>query len=179
MAKLVYGLQMTLDGFIDHTAFDPSAKLFRYFIGHTERVAGSVYGRTMYEIMRYWDDDQPEWGPDEHEYARVWRATPKWVVSGSLQPADLGPNATLVADGDLEGFIRRLKADHHGEIEIAGSRVANSVGELGLIDEYTIYLHPVVLGQGNPFFRGARPPLRLVAKEQLDDNVVSLTYVPG
>jgi dihydrofolate reductase len=176
VAKLVYGLQMTLDGYADHTAFNPSAKLFRHFIDHTREVAGSVYGRTMYEVMRYWDDDQPEWEPEEHEYGEVWRDTPKWVVSKTLD--SVGPNATLVKD-DLEGFIRRLKAEHEGEIEIAGPRLANSVGELGLIDEYRIYLHPVVVGQGKPFFAGPPPALHLAATEQLDDDVIRLTYVPA
>ena len=176
MAKIVYGLQMTLDGYADHTAFNPSAKLFRHFIEHTREVAGSVYGRTMYEVMRYWDDDQPEWDEAEHEYAKVWRDTPKWVVSSTLE--SVGPNATLVAD-DLEGLIRRLKAEHEGEIEVAGPRLAHSVGELGLIDEYRIYLHPVVVGEGKPFFAGPTPPLRLAAHDQIDDDVVRLTYIPA
>ena len=176
MATIVYGLQMTLDGYADHTAFNPSPKLFRHFIDHTREVAGSVYGRTMYDVMRYWDDDQPEWDDAEREYAEVWRETPKWVVSSTLE--SVGPNATLVADG-LEGMIRRLKAEHDGEFEVAGPRLAHSVGELGLIDEYRIYLHPVVVGHGKPFFAGSPPPLRLVANEQVDDDVIRLTYVPA
>ena len=176
MAKLVYGLQMTLDGFVDHTAFNPSEKLFRHFIEHTGQVAGSVYGRTMYEVMRYWDDDQPEWEPAEHEYAAAWRRAPKWVVSRTLE--SVGPNATLISD-DLGGFLRRLKAAVDGEIEIAGTILAQSATDLGLIDEYRVYLHPVAIGQGKPFFASAPPALRLVANEQLDENVVSLTYVPA
>jgi dihydrofolate reductase len=176
LAKLVYGLNQTLDGYVDHTAFEPGPKLFRHFIDHTRSVAGSVYGRTMYEVMRYWDDDQPEWGPDEHEFAAAWRAHPKWVVSRTLE--SVGPNATLVGE-DLEGLISRLKAEHDAEIEIAGTLLAQSATELGLIDEYRIYLHPIVLGQGKPFFAGPTPPLRFVAQEQLDDDVIRLTYVPA
>ena len=78
---------------------------------------------------------------------------------------------------DLEGLIRKLKAERDGEIEVAGTVLAQSVTELGLIDEYRIYLHPVVLGQGKPFFAGTPPPLRLLAHEQIDDDVVRLTYV--
>ena len=174
MAKLVYGLNQTLDGYVDHTAFNPSPKLFRHFIEAAERGEGSIYGRSMYEIMRYWDDDQPEWDSEEHAFAAAWRSSPKWVVSRTLE--SVGPNATLVAD-DLEGLIRRLKAEHEGEIEVAGTVLAQSVTELGLIDEYRIYLHPVVLGQGKPFFAGTPPPLRLIAHEQIDDDVVRLTYV--
>ena len=179
MAKIVYGLNQSLDGFVDHQVMPvPGPKLFRHFIELAEGVAGSIYGRTMYGFMRYWDDDEPEWDDAEREYAAAWRSNPKWVVSRTLQPADLGPNATLVGD-DLEGFLRKLKAEREGEIEIAGTLVAQSATELGLIDEYRIYLHPVVLGQGKPYFAGPTPPLRLAAHEQLDDDVVRLTYVPA
>jgi dihydrofolate reductase len=178
VAKLVYGLNQTLDGFVDHTAFNPGSKLFRHFIDQTTRMAGSVYGRTMYEVMRYWDDDQPEWDDSEREYAAAWRDTPKWVVSTTLKPDDLGPNATLVSD-DLEGLLRRLKAEHDGELEIAGTVLAQSATELGLIDEYRIYLHPVVLGRGKPFFAGPTPPLRLAGTEPVDDDVIRLTYEPA
>jgi dihydrofolate reductase len=176
VAKLVYGLNQTLDGYVDHTAFNPSPKLFRHFIESAERGAGSVYGRTMYEIMRYWDDDQPEWDSEEHAFAAAWRNQPKWVVSRTLE--SVGPNATLVSD-DLEGLLRRLKAERDGEIDVAGTLLARSVAELGLLDEYRIYLHPIVLGQGKPYFAGTPPPLRLVATEQVDDDVVRLTYVPA
>ena len=176
MAKLVFGMNQSLDGYVDHMAFAPSTMLFRHFIEAAERSAGSVYGRTMYEIMRYWDDDQPEWDSEEHAFAAAWRSQPKWVVSRTLET--VGPNATLVAD-DLEGLIRRLKAERDGEIEVAGTLVAKSLTELGLIDEYRIYLHPVVLGQGKPFFAGPRPQLRLVAHDQIDDDVLRLAYIPA
>src|SRR5690606_34254770 len=104
-----------------------------------------------------------------------WRKQPKWVVSRSLQ--SVGPNATLVG-GDLEGTIRRLKAEHEGEIEVAGPNLAHSLTELGLIDVYRIYLHPVVLGGGTPYFAGARPRLRLMANDLIDEDVLRLLYVP-
>ena len=103
--------------------------------------------------MRYWDDDLPEWDAEEREYAAVWRAQPKWVVSRSLK--SVGPNATLV-EGDVEAAIRGLKAQLDGEIEVAGPVLAGSLTDLGLIDEYRIYLHPIVLGRGRPFFTGPR-----------------------
>jgi dihydrofolate reductase len=176
MAKLVFGMNQSLDGYVDHTEFGPSPTLFRHFIEGTERLAGSVYGRRMYEIMRYWDDDQPELGADEQAFAQAWRKQPKWVVSRSLTP--VGPNATLVT-GDLETAIRKLKAERDGEIEVAGPNLARSLTELGLIDEYQIYLHPVVLGHGTPYFAAPRPPLRLVAHDRIDENVIRLTYVPA
>ncbi len=176
MAKLVFGMNQSLDGYVDHTEFGPSPALFRHFIAEAEGQAGSVYGRQMYEIMRYWDDDHPEWGADERAFAAAWRRQPKWVVSRSLQ--SVGPNATLLED-DLERAIRELKAGREGEIEVAGPRLAHSLTGLGLIDEYRIYLHPVVLGRGTPYFAGPRPPLRLVASDRIDGDVIRLTYVPA
>jgi dihydrofolate reductase len=176
MAKLVFGMNQSLDGYVDHMAFAPDATLFRHFIEEAERQAGSVYGRRMYEIMSYWDDDHPEWDAEERAFAKAWQNQPKWVVSRTL--TSVGPNATLV-DGDLEGAIRKLKAERDGEIEVAGPDLAQSLTKLGLIDEYRIYLHPVVLGGGTPYFAGPRPPLRLVGHDRIGEEVIRLTYVPA
>ena len=176
MAKLVFAMNQSLDGYVDHDKFAPGPTLFRHFIEQAQMQAGSLYGRKIYEIMRYWDDDHPEWGVDEWAFATAWRKQPKWVVSRTL--TSVGPNATLVA-GDLGTAIRKLKAEQEGEIEIAGPVLAGKVTELGLIDEYQIYLHPVVLGEGNPYFAALRPPLQLKACEPIDENVLRLTYVPA
>lgn len=176
MAKFVFGMNQSLDGYVDHTGFAPGPRLFRHFIDEARAQAGSLYGRRIYEIMRYWDEDQADWDADRHAFAAAWRKQPKWVVSRSLQ--SVGPNATLIGN-DLEGDIRRLKAGHEGEIEVAGPGLARSLTELGLIDEYRIYLHPVVLGHGKPYFAAARPPLRLVAHERMDGDVLKLVYVPA
>lgn len=176
MAKLVFGMNQSLDGYVDHTGFAPGPRLFRHFIDEARAQAGSLYGRRIYEIMRYWDEDQADWDADRHAFAAAWRRQPKWVVSRFLQ--SVGPNATLIGH-DLEGEIRRLKAGLEGEIEVAGPGLARSLSELGLIDEYRIYLHPVVLGHGKPYFAAARPPLRLVAHERMDGDVLKLVYVPA
>lgn len=176
MAKLVFGMNQSLDGYVDHTAFSPDPTLFRHFIKEAQGQAGSVYGRQMYEIMRYWDDDQPGWSAEEHAFAAAWRTQPKWVVSRTLQ--SVGPNARLI-EGDLEGAIRKLKAERDGEIEVAGPELARSLTELGLIDEYRIYLHPVVLGHGKPYFAGPRPPLRLMTHDRIGEDVIRLIYVPA
>jgi dihydrofolate reductase len=176
MAKLVFGMNQSLDGYVDHTAFAPGPKLFRHFVEEAQTQAGSVYGRVVYELMRYWDDDQPEWNADEHAFAAAWRKQPKWVVSRTLK--SVGPNATLITD-DLETAVRKLKAERDGEIEVAGPTLAHGLAELGLIDEYRIYLHPVVIGHGKPYFGGPRPPLHLVANDRLEEDVIRLTYVPA
>lgn len=176
MAKLVFGMNVSLDGYVDHEGFAPGPQLFRHFVEQARVQAGSLYGRRLYEVMRYWDEDHPEWDAAERDFAAAWRGHPKWVVSRSL--TSVGPNATLVGD-DVEAVIRELKANVAGEIEVGGPDLARSLGDLGLIDEYRIYLHPVVLGRGKPFFAGPRPPLRLVASDPMGEDVIRLTYVPA
>ena len=177
MAKLVFGMHQSLDGYVDHKAFAPiDITLFRYFIKRIRDVAGGLYGSHLYEIMRYWDEDLADWEADEHEFAALWRKMPKWVVSGSLD--SVGANATLLK-GDLETEIRALKAGHAGEIDVGGPDLAASLGALGLIDEYRIYLHPIVLGGGKRFFTKVRPRLRLVGSDRIGEDVIRLTYVPA
>ncbi len=139
-------------------------------------LTGSVYGRRVYEVMRYWDEDRPEWSAEQRDFAAVWRRQPKWVVSRSLK--SVGPNATLVED-DLEAVIGGLKARLDGEIEVAGPELAGSLTDLGLIDEYRLYFRPVVLGRGKPFFARPRPPLRLVATDPVGEDAIRLTYIPA
>src|SRR5271168_5158307 len=128
MAKLVYGMNQSLDGYVDHLEFRPSPALFRHFIEQVRNLTGSVYGRRIYEVMRYWDEDCPDWGAEEHDFAAAWRSQPKWVVSRTLK--SVGPNATLVED-DIEAVIRGLKAQPVGEIEVAGPDLAGSLTDLG------------------------------------------------
>ena len=181
MAKLVFGMNMSLDGYVDHEAFAPDRVLFQYFIEQTRNVTGSIYGRGLYEVMRYWDQDDwnqhdPARATDLSAYADAWRRMPKWVVSRSLK--SVGPNATLVGD-DFEAVIRGLKADLDGEIAVGGPKLAASLTKLGIIDEYHLILHPVVLGRGNPYFAGVPPPLRLVASDRIGEGAIKLTYVPA
>ncbi len=175
MATLVHGMNTSLDGYVDHTGFAPGPVLFRHFIDQAREQAGSLYGRRLYELMRYWDDDHPEWDADRRAFAEAWRAQPKWVVSRSLKT--IGPNATLIGE-DVEAAVRALKARVTGEIEVGGPDLARGLAELGLIDAYRLYVHPVVLGGGTPFFAGPRPRLRLDACDRIDADVVRLTYVP-
>jgi len=184
VAKIVFGMTQSLDGYVAGVQGElepplhgpPGAAFFRYWIEYVRNLAGSLYGRRMYEVMRYWDEDQPEWDAAEHEFAAVWRAHPKWVASRSLKVA--GANATLVGD-DLEGFVRRLKVDVEGTIAVAGPDLAASLTDLALIDEYQLYFRPVVLGCGKPYFARARPTLRLVAADRVGEDALRLTYVSG
>jgi dihydrofolate reductase len=179
MGKLIFGLSQSLDGYVGGVAGElslppPCPALFSHFTDWVGGLAGSLYGRRVYELMQYWDEDRTEWGAAERAFAAAWRGQPKWVVSRTLK--SVGPNATLVSD-DLEVFARRLKHDVEGEIEVAGPELAGQLS--GLIDEYRLYFRPVVLGSGKPFFAGARPPLRLVSTDTIGEDTIKLTYVPA
>jgi len=177
MGKLVFGLNLSLDGYVDHTEFPPlGPRLFHHFYEQMRDFSGIVFGRRMYEAMRYWDEDHPEWREAQRDFAVAWRSKPKWIVSRSL--ASVGPNATLVRD-DVEAVVRGLKARLAGEIEVGGPDLARSLTGLGLIDEYRLYFRPVVLGHGKAFFAAARPPLRLVAADPISEDAMRLTYVPA
>jgi dihydrofolate reductase len=181
MGKLIFGMNISLDGYVDGLSgnFDmgpPGPKLFRYWIENVRGTAATVYGRRMYEVMRYWDDDHPEWDEPRREFGMAWRELPKWVVSRTLQ--SVGPNATLIA-GDIETQVRELKARTEGTISVAGPELAGLMTKFGQVDQYHLLLRPFVLGQGKPFFDGARPPLRLVSSELVDDDTVHLAYEPA
>ncbi|HEY6828496.1 MAG TPA: dihydrofolate reductase family protein [Gemmatimonadaceae bacterium] len=180
MAKLVFGMMQSLDGYVDGVAGQlalppPGVALGRHFIDQVRGLAGSLYGRRIYEIMRYWDEDQPDWDAADHEFAAAWRAQPKWVVSRTL--TSVGPNATLVAE-NVDTFVRGLKEDVDGEIDVAGPTLAGSLTDLGLVDEYRLYFRPFVLGAGKPYFAGARPPLRILSSDRVGEDAIRLTCVP-
>jgi dihydrofolate reductase len=181
VGKIVFGMMQSLDGYVagvdgelEPPLHPPGIALFRYWIDHVRDLAGSLYGRRMYEVMRYWDEDRAEWDASEREFATAWRTQPKWVASRSLK--SVGANATLVGD-DLEAFARRLKVEVDGVIAVAGPDLAASLTDLGLIDEYHLYFRPFVLGRGKPYFAGARTPLRLVDTKPVGEDAIRLTFV--
>src|SRR3990167_8293314 len=154
-------MNVSLDGFVDHDAFAPGPALFQHFIEQTNDLAGSIYGRGLYEVMRYWDGD--DWNQDDRQgaaqlqaFAQAWRRQPKWVASRSLK--SVGPNATLISD-DYVAEIKRLKTDLDGRIDVGGPKLAASLGKLGLIDEYQLFVRPVVLGGGARYFADSKPAL--------------------
>jgi dihydrofolate reductase len=178
MGKLVFGMMQSLDGYVAGAPGGPQLpppgeQLHRHFNDHVRQLAGVVCGRRMYEVMRYWDDDQADWNDVEHDFAAAWRPKPKWVVSRTLK--SVGPNATIVRD-DAGAFVRALRARLDGEIDVAGPELAGNLTALGLIDEYRLYLRPFVLGRGKPFFSGPRPQLHFVSAESAGEDAMRLTY---
>lgn len=160
MNKMIYSMGVSLDGFIadrdgniDWTP--PDEELFLF---HTERVRGlgaHLCGRRLYETMLYWEtaEQRPDIDPAELEFARLWKALPKIVFSHTLDHVE-GTNTRLATAG-LQEEVDRLKSESRGDIEVGGAGLAGSAAQLGLIDEYRLFVHPVVLGGGTPYF----PPL--------------------
>lgn len=175
MARLIYAMNLSLDGYADHDRFAPDAELFRHWIDQVRGTSASVYGRGLYDLMRYWDADDPGWRAEERAFAEAWRAVPKWVVSRGK--VDVGPNAQQVA-GDLATAVRGLKESLPGTIDMGGPVLAQTLGEMGLVDEYRLYFHPVVLGSGRPYFAGALPRLRLAGSDRIGE-VMRLIYEPA
>jgi hypothetical protein len=119
-------MSQSLDGYVDDAAGTlcmpaPRPALFHHFIDVVAGHAGAIYGRRIYEVMRYWDVDRPEWDVAEREFAAAWQRQPKWIASRTL--ASVGPNATLIR-GDLDAFVRDLKATVDGELDVAGPELA-------------------------------------------------------
>jgi dihydrofolate reductase len=177
MRKLTYAMNVSVDGFVSGTPV-PGAELHQWFNDQLRAAEMALYGRTMWELMSgYWPtgDEQPGAAPEEIDFARVWRDKPKVVFSSTL--SSVGWNARLHT-GDAVAEIRRLKAEDGGELEIGGARLAGAAMRAGLIDEYVLVTHPVLLGGGAPFFPAldAKLDLRLVETLPFPDGVLVTRY---
>lgn len=178
MGKLVFAMNVSIDGYVAEsdgslTMPAPTPQHFAYWIKAVQDDGGAIYGRRMYEVMRYWDDDQPGWSEAEHRFAQAWRDLPKWVVSRTL--SEVGPNAVLIST-DVEAQVRHLKARSTGSLSIAGPEIAGVMSRAGLIDEYHLHVRPYVMGAGKPYFASALSGLRLTSHKQIDEEVVRLVY---
>lgn len=158
MRKLIYGMNLTLDGYIAAAGDDigwsgpPSHELFQWWLDHDRASGLSLYGRRLWEAMSsYWPtaDRQPGATPAETEFARNWRDTPKVVFSSTIDEVDWN---TRLVTGDAIAEITRLKAGDGGPMTIGGATLAGAAVRAGLIDEYVIATHPVLVGGGTPFF---------------------------
>jgi dihydrofolate reductase len=176
MGRLIASTQATVDGVIDPVAewVRPDGEHGEYSFERQARSAGLVLGRKTYEgLAGYWSDKTGHW-------AEMVNALPKWVGSRSLS-GELDWNATLL-EGDLEDSIPRLKDTVDGDLFVHGSgEFVHALAERGLVDEYEIYLNPIVWGQGNLHVLGDRGTVRLELDEvkRFDSGVVLLTYRPA
>ena len=182
MTRVIYSMGVSLDGFIagpegeiDWSA--PDAELHRFHNQQARETGAELYGRRLYEAMRYWEtaDEQPSAPEHELEFARIWKDTPKIVFSKTLEEVE--GNARLVRDGAAEE-VATLKEQPGMDLAVGGAGLASTVMKLGLIDEYRLFVSPVVLGAGTPYFPALdeRINLELVETQTFGSRVVYVRY---
>lgn len=182
MRKLIYSFGVSVDGFIagpDGT-FDwaaPGEELHRFHNEQAREVGAELYGRRLYETMRPWETilDDPSASEAELEFARIWKDTLKIVFSRTLREVE--GNARLVRD-NAEEEVARLKEEPGKDLAVGGASLASSLMRAGLIDEYRLFVSPVVVGGGTPFFPSLdkRIDLELVETRTFGSRVVYLRY---
>jgi dihydrofolate reductase len=185
VGKLIYLMNVSLDGYIetaDHSldwGTEVDDELHAFFAEGMRAVDASLYGRRLYEIMvPYWPtaESDPQATETMREFARAWNATPRFVFSRSLASVDF--NSRLVA-GDVGEVLATVRTEFDGDLEVGGPTLAAQFIERGLVDEYRLVVHPVVLGAGKPFFPPLERPigLELVETRTFGTGAVYLRYV--
>jgi dihydrofolate reductase len=182
MRKLIYSMSVSLDGFIagpqgeiDWSA--PDEQLHRFHNQQVREIGAHLLGRRLYETMVYWEtaEENPSASDYELEFARIWKALPKIVFSKTLEKVE--GDARLVRDG-LADEVAKLKEQPGKDLAVGGAGLASSCMELGLIDEYRLFVSPVVLGGGTPYFPALeeRIDLELVETRTFRSRVVYVRY---
>ncbi len=183
MRKLIYSIGVSLDGFIagpdgeiDWSA--PDEELHRFHNQQAREVGVDLYGRRLYEAMILWEtaDEKPSTPEVELEFARVWKDTPKIVFSRTLERVEMS-NARLVRDG-AAAEVANLKEQPGNDLAVGGAGLASTFIKLGLVDEYRLFISPVVLGGGTPYFPALdeRIELELVETRTFGSRVVYVRY---
>src|SRR6266511_1384826 len=183
MRKLIYSMGVSLDGFIagpdgeiDWSA--PDEELHRFHNQQARETGAQLYGRRLYEVMRYWEkaDERPAAPEHELEFASIWKDTPKIVFSKTLEEVE--GNARLVSDGIAEE-VAKLKEQQGMDLAVGGAGLASTLMKLGLIDEYRLFVSPVVLGGGTPDFPALdeRINLELAETQTFGSRVVYVRYL--
>jgi dihydrofolate reductase len=169
MSRVIYSMGLSVDGFVagpgGEVAVVPDEELHRFHNEQARGIGVELYGRRLYEVMIPWEnyaEENPSAPEHELEFAHIWKATPKVVFSRTLDKVE--GNATL-AEGDIAEMVARLKQETDGDIAIGGPTLASTFIELGLVDEYRLFIHPVLVGGGTAFF----PPLDERIELQLDE----------
>ena len=184
MRKVIYAMSVSLDGFIEDKNGDlswsiPDEELHKHFNELESTIDIHLYGRGLYENMAaFWPtaNENPSAPQYEKEYARIWRNMSKIVFSKTLE--QVGWNSRLVR-GDIAKEVNKLKVGPGKDMSVGGASLASSFMQLGLIDEYRLYVHPVVLGGGKPMFPQLRDKinLQLVETRRFGSGVVLLRYL--
>jgi dihydrofolate reductase len=193
MNKLIYSMSVSADGFIegpdgDFNWTEPDEELFRFHTDRVRQLGAHLLGRHLYETMRYWETAEyrehierehpaqdSALGIAEREFAEIWQRLPKVVFSTTLESVE--GNARL-ARGSIPEEVRRLKEQVDGDLEVGGAALAADCIELDLVDEYRLFVYPVIVGGGKPFFPSTRASLELELLEtrSFGSRVVYLRY---
>lgn len=183
MGKLIYSLNVSADGYIETPDRDIAwtvvdDELHAWFNDRARGIQASLYGRRLYELMNaYWPtgEDDPEGTETTHEFARIWNRTPKIVFSSSLESVD--PNARLVS-GDVGKVLYELRREFDGDLEVGGANLGGQFVRAGLVDEYDLIVHPLILGAGTPYWPPLETPLRLrlLRTHRFESGVVAFSY---
>ena len=185
MGKLIYSMNVSLDGFVetpDHSLGWATVddELHTWFNDQTRAMEASLYGRRMYEVLAaYWPTGEADPSATDamREFARIWKPMPKVVFSTSLEHVE--HNARLVR-GDVGTVLADLRHEFDGDLDVSGPNLAGQLVRRGLVDEYRLVIHPVVLGAGTPFWPELDTPLRLRLSEAhtLASGTELRSYVP-
>jgi dihydrofolate reductase len=180
MRKLIYSMGVSLDGFIAGPGGEidwgaPDEELHRFHNQQTREIGAHLLGRRLYEVMTYWETADEKPSSPEHEFARIWKELPKIVCSKTLEKVE--GNARLVRDGVPEE-VAKLKEEPGKDLAVGGADLASTLMKLGLVDEYRLFVSPVVLGGGTPYFPALdeRINLELVETRTFGSRVVYLRY---
>jgi dihydrofolate reductase len=156
MSRVIYSMGLSVDGFVagrgGEVAVVPDEELHRFHNEEARGYGAHLYGRRLYEVMSPWEnyaEENPSAPEHELEFAHIWKATPKVVFSRTLDKVE--GNATL-AEGDIAETVARLKQETDGDLALGGPNLASTFVELGLVDEYRLFIHPVLVGGGTAFF---------------------------
>ena len=183
MGKLIYSLNVSLDGFVETVEHGlewaiVDEELHTWFNDQARTLDASLYGRRMYELMAdYWPTGEDDPSATVREFARIWMPMPKIVFSSSLEHVQ--HNSRLVR-GDVGAVLEGLRQEFDGDIDVGGPNLAGQFVRRGLVDEYRLVIHPVVLGAGTPFWPEVDMPLRLrlVETRNFASGAELRTYAP-
>ncbi|MEU0126442.1 MULTISPECIES: dihydrofolate reductase family protein [unclassified Streptomyces] len=183
MRSVTYSMSASLDGYIvgpdgEFAWAAPDEEVFRFWLDEIREVGVHLLGRRLYETMLYWETADQDQSLDDSmlEWAAIWNQLPKVVFSTTL--SEVQGNARLASDGPA-AEIERLRAEPgEGDIAIGGATLAAEAAAAGLIDEYRVVVHPVLVGGGIPFFPRSedRVDLELVETRTFGSGVVHLRY---
>jgi dihydrofolate reductase len=170
VGRVIYAMNVSLDGYINDASgsldwVDMDEEVHAWFNDGAAEADAFVYGRRMWEIMAgYWPNAEadPDAAPVMLDFARIWNATPKIVISSTLPAVSHGAR---LARGDVGDAITALRDEFRGDLDVGGATLAAELIRRGLIDEYRLVVHPVILGAGTPFFPPLDAPIRLQLTE--------------